>query len=266
MSESNAPLLAETLQNGCLTLTLSRPDVHNAFNDQLIALLRDALLRAKTANDVRLIVIAGEGRSFCAGADLTWMKAMVDASLAQNKADALELVKLLDVMVEHEKPIIARVHGAALGGGMGLVAACDLVVAAPRATFGLTEVRLGLVPAMIFPYLLRKMARHELLWAALTGERFGAERAHQMGLVNVVTEQLDAEITKLAACFGQNGPQAMAAVKRLFNEVPRLSAAEARELTVDVIARARTGVEGQEGMKAFLQKRQAAWKLEEPQA
>ncbi|MBW2734010.1 MAG: enoyl-CoA hydratase/isomerase family protein, partial [Deltaproteobacteria bacterium] len=195
-----------------LTLTLCRPEVHNALNDTLIDALRVAFEEASEDAALRCVVVEGEGRSFCAGADLTWMKALVDASPEENRADARRLVRLLDAMVACKRPVIARVHGAALGGGMGLVAACDLVVAHPKARFGLTEVRLGLAPAMIFPYLLRKVQRQHLLAAALTGERFDAEQAWRLGVVNEVSEDLDAVIARWEAALVASGPAAVSAV------------------------------------------------------
>ncbi|MCA9670364.1 MAG: enoyl-CoA hydratase/isomerase family protein [Myxococcales bacterium] len=253
-------VLDVAVAEGRATLTLSRPEIHNAINDKLIDALLSAVKDAAARDDVRYVVIAGAGKSFCAGADLNWMKAMVDASVEDNKKDVARLADLFDLMVACPKPVIARVHGAALGGGMGLVSACDLVAAAPRALFGLTEVRLGLVPAVIFPYLARKVAPHELLSTALTGERFRADRALSMGLVNEVDEDVDAVIARWGEAFLQSGPEALGKVKRLFAEVPRLDAAAARELTTDMIARVRVGAEGQEGMRAFLEQREPSWR------
>jgi len=241
------------------TITLSRPEVHNALDPVLLGALTEAFQRTTREPDVRVVVLAADGPSFCAGADLRWMRAAVGASLEDNRRDAAQLADLLGTIVTCPKPVIARVHGAVLGGGMGLVAACDLAVARPDATFGLTEVRLGLVPAMIFPFLLRKVAPAELLWAALTGSRFSAERAHRMGLVNAVASDPDAVVDEWEEALCAAGPHALAAVKELFRTVPHLGPEEAKQFTVDLIARVRTGEEAQEGMRAFLEKRKPSW-------
>jgi len=258
-----SPVLTSEKSSGRCTITLRRPEIHNALNDALIDGLAEAVTTAGADEAVRYLVIAGEGKSFCAGADLTWMRSVIDASIEENKADAARLVVALEAMLHCPKPVIGRVHGAALGGGMGLVAACDLVVAAPRAQFGLTEVRLGLAPAMIFPFLLRKVQRQHLLWAALTGERFRADRALELGLVNQVAEDLDSVIDGWAQALLQAGPAALDAVKQLFDRVPQLGWEEARAFTVDLIARLRCGPEGQDGMRAFLERRKPHW-LEAP--
>lgn len=243
------------LADGRLTLTLDRPQKHNALDGALIAQLTEHVSQAAADDDVRYIVLAGNGKSFCSGADLTWMSKVVSSG---GKAESV-LIDLLEAMITHPKPVIGRVHGAALGGGMGLVAACDMVVAAPRARLGLTEVRLGLVPAMIFPFLMRKVHRRDLLEAALTGERFDAERAEQLGLVNAVAEDMDAQISRWGEQLVQNGPLAMGYVKQLFQRIPQLAWADARSYTSEMIAELRVSDEAQEGMMAFLQKRKARW-------
>ncbi len=242
-----------------LTVTLSRPEVHNAFNEDLNQALDQAFRQAAADSDLRYIVLAGDGPSFCAGADLDWMRRMARASAGENRADAARLAAMLEAIAMCPKPVIARVHGAAIGGGVGLVAACDVAVGAPGAVFGFGEVRLGIAPSVIFPFLLRKVARHHLLWAALTGERLPAQRAVEMGLINEVADDLDAVIDRWAAAFLAAGPVALAAVKDLFNTVPRLDPQAAREFTVDLIARLRAGPEAQEGMRAFLEKRRPEW-------
>lgn len=256
-------VLKTELSNYRATLTINRPETHNALNDELIDALDSAVAKFSANDDVRMIVLAGEGKSFCAGADLKWMKAVVNASVEENKADAGRLVGLLNRMLICPKPIVARVQGAVYGGGMGLLAACDLVVATPEASFGLTEVRLGLVPAMIFPFLLRKTAPQQLLRAAITGERFRADRAAEMGLVDEVNGDLDEVISGWERAFLSSGPQALGRVKELFNGVPQRSFLEAQQFTLDMIAEARAGQEGQEGMRAFLERRRATWRCDE---
>jgi len=242
-----------------LTVTLSRPELHNALNADIIDAIGEVFSKAASTNEVRYVVLEGSGPSFCAGADLAWMREGLDASLAENRAGAGRLAEVLDTIVACPKPVIASVHGSALGGGLGLVAACDLAVATPDAMFGLTEVRLGLVPAMIFPYLLRKVARHHLLQAALTGDRFSAQRAHELGLINEIDDNREATIARWAESLVAAGPQAIARVKELFHKVPQLSWEAARNYTIDLIAKIRTGREAQEGMRAFLDKERPPW-------
>ncbi|MGQ0571395.1 MAG: enoyl-CoA hydratase-related protein [Armatimonadota bacterium] len=244
-----------------LTILLSRPEVHNAFDEAMIEALDDAFRGIAGRDNVRYVVLAGEGASFCAGADVGWMRRMAGASPDENRADARRLADMLESVATCPKPVIARVHGAALGGGVGLVAACDLAVAVPGASFRLSEVRLGLTPAVIFPLLLRKVTRHEVLWAALTGERFSAARARDMGLVHEVAGDLDTAIDRWAQALLAGGPHALAAVKELFNKVPQLSWESAREMTVDLIARLRAGSEAREGMQAFFERRRPDWSL-----
>lgn len=243
-----------------LTLTLNRPQVHNALNADLIDALGAAVRGAAAADGIRYVVLQGEGTSFCAGADLEWMRASLTATRAQNEADAGRLVETLEAIARCPKPVIARVHGPALAGGMGLVAACDLAVAGPGALFGLTEVRLGLVPAMIFPYLLRQIAPRDLAWAALTGERFGPQRARDMGLVNEVSEDVDRVIARWADHLVAAAPQAQARVKEMIHTLPGLTREAARAYTIGLIAEVRAGPEGQEGMRAFLEHRRPSWK------
>jgi methylglutaconyl-CoA hydratase len=252
-------VLRRTRHGPALRLVLARPEVHNALEPRLIGALTEAFAAAAADPDVRYVVLTGEGPSFCAGADLTWMRASLGLAPDENRADAARLAALLDAIVACPKPVIASVHGATLGGGVGLLAACDLAVATPQATFGLTEVRLGLVPAMIFPFLLRKAVRHLVLQAALTGERFGAAQAQAMGLLNAVAEDREAVIAGWAQAVLAAGPQALGGVKALFDTVPRLSWEQARAYTVDLIARVRAGPEAQEGMRAFLERRRPAW-------
>ncbi|HSW10409.1 MAG TPA: enoyl-CoA hydratase-related protein [Bacillota bacterium] len=242
-----------------MTVTLCRPRVHNALNAELIAAIDQAFREAAGLEAVRYVVLAGEGPSFCAGADLKWMQAAVDLSPEENRADAARLAAALEAIATCPKPVIARVHGTCLAGGMGLAAACDLAVAAPDAVFGLAEVRLGLVPAMIFPYLLRKVAPHQLLRVALTGERFGATRAREMGLINEAADDPDAMARQWGEQLLGGGPQALARVKALFRAVPGMSWAAARQHTVEVIAEVRAGSEAREGIQALLQKRRPRW-------
>jgi methylglutaconyl-CoA hydratase len=242
-----------------MTVSLCRPRAHNALDAGLIGLIGRAFRELAVLEGVRYVVLAGEGPSFCAGADLKWMQAAVNLPPEENRADAACLAAALEAIATCPKPIIARVHGACLGGGMGLAAACDLAVAAPDTVFGLAEVRLGLVPATIFPYLLQKVAPHQLLRAALTGERFDANQARDMGLIHEVADDPDAVVQRWGDLLLAGGPHALACVKAMFRSVPEMSWAAARQHTVDVIAGVRAGPEAQEGTQAFLEKRKPRW-------
>lgn len=233
--------------------------MHNALDAGLVAGLIRAFHEAAACEQARYVVLDGEGPSFCAGADLNWMRESSAATPGENRADASLLASALEAIACCPKPVIARVHGACLGGGVGVVAACDLAVATRDAVFGLSEVRLGLVPATIFPYLVRKVPPHQLLYAALTGERFNATFARDLGLIHVLADDPDEVVERWAALLLSGGPQALAQVKELFRLVPGMSWEEARQYTVEVIAKVRAGPEAREGMAAFLQKRKPSW-------
>ncbi len=241
-------------------ITLTRPQTHNALHPELIEALTQAFRAVGEDGRVRYVVLAAEGPSFCAGADLRWMQASLGAPPEENRRDAERLFHLLETIAGCPKPVVARVHGPALGGGVGLVAACDLAVAHPDAVFGLPEVRLGLAPAMILPFLLRRVNRADLVWAALLGGRFSAERAKAMGLVHEVSPDLDEVIGTWGETLLAAGPEALGAVKRLLAIVPSLPWEEAKRFTVELIAQLRAGPEAQEGMRAFLEKRPPSWR------
>ena len=245
-----------------LTLRLNRPDLHNAFDAGLIADLTAALRQAGNDPDVRVVVLAGEGRSFSAGADLHWMRGMAAASEGDNRIDALALAALMRTLDELPKPTIARVQGAAFGGGVGLVACCDIAIGVDTARFGLTESRLGLLPAVISPYVVAAIGpRQSRRWFA-TAEQFDAAAALQMGLLHqvVAAGQLDAAVAGQVSLLQKAGPIAAASAKRLVSQVlaghdrDALDAANA-----DLIARLRVSAEGQEGLGAFLEKRSPRW-------
>jgi len=245
-----------------VTLWMNRPDVHNAFNAQLIADLTAACRELDADDAVRVVVLAGRGKSFSAGADLHWMRAAGQASVEDNLADARRLAAMLRALAELSKPTIARVHGMALGGGLGLAAACDLCVAATRAVFATSEVRLGIAPATIGPYVVRAIGARQAHRYFLTAERIAAARAREIGLVHevVASEQLDAKIAELASALLQGGPRALAASKALIRAVAhRPIADEVVEDTAQRIAALRATPEAKEGLAAFLEKRQPAW-------
>lgn len=254
--------VTESVVNGVGVVRMDRPEVHNAFNEDVIAGLTAAFENLGRRPDVRVIVLRSEGPSFSAGADLSWMQKMVDYSFEANVADAGRLAAMLDAIRHCPRPVIARVQGAALGGGVGLVAACDMAVALDSAVFGLTEVRLGIIPAVIGPYVLEKVGPGAARRYFLTAERFGAAEALRIGLVHQVAdtaEALDETVAQWCAAIGKNGPEAVTAAKRLVDEVLATDWQRMNALTARRIAERRASPEGQEGMRAFLEKRPAAW-------
>jgi methylglutaconyl-CoA hydratase len=245
---------------GVATVTMDRPEVRNAFDDRLIAELHDATATLAGDAEVRVMVLAGAGQAFSAGADLRWMGSMKDFSFEDNIADSTRLDALLHGMYDLPKPLIGRIHGHALGGGTGLAAVCDIAIAAEGTQFGFTEVRLGIVPAVISPYVVRKVGLSFARSVFVTGERFDAARALRAGLVHEVVAggRLDAAVAAAVERCLAAGPNAIAAAKRL----PELAARpidEAARETVRIIAAARVSDEGQEGMQAFLDRRPPAW-------
>ncbi|MEZ5319587.1 MAG: enoyl-CoA hydratase-related protein [Vicinamibacterales bacterium] len=243
------------------TVTLHRPEVRNAFNEALIAELRDFARGVPDDGSVRVVVIQGAGSVFCAGADLQWMSKMIDYSEAQNLADAREASQMLLALDSMPVPLVGRVHGAAMGGGAGLAAICDVVVAAEDAMFGFTEVTLGILPAMISPYVVRKIGLSNARELCLNGARFTATRAKEIGLVHDVVhlERLDLTVDRHVQQFLRAAPGAVAATKRLLGEVHGRQPADVLDATAAAIAKQRVSPEGQEGMRAFLERRAAAW-------
>lgn len=244
-------------------ITMARAEKHNAFDDVLIAELTDVFARVGTDRDVRVVVLAGEGKSFSAGADLGWMRRMADYSDADNLADARALASMMQNLNEMPKPTIARVQGAAFGGGVGLVAACDIAIASEAASFCLSEVRLGLIPAVISPYVVKAIGPRAAGRYFQTAERFHADEAHRLGLVHevVTPEALDDRIAAMIATLLENGPAAMAAAKDLIRRVSSGPVdAPMIEDTARRIADIRATGEGREGLSAFLEKREAAWR------
>jgi methylglutaconyl-CoA hydratase len=244
------------------TVTLARPDLHNAFNDQMMMELTEAFSGLGSDPTVRVVILAAEGKSFCAGADVNWMKRMVDYSFDQNISDANILAKMLRAIRECPKPVIARVHGPAYGGGVGLAAAADMAVAVRDAVFCLSEVKLGIVPAVISPFVLEKIGPGAARRYALTAERFDADEAKRLGLVNEVVDspqQLDGWINEVTKHILANGPAAVAACKRILSEVAGVAWDQVQARTTQRIAEIRISPEGQEGLKAFLEKRKPNW-------
>ena len=256
----------ETIQitkaHGVAVVWMNRPEVRNAFNETMIAELTAAFRALDKDADTRAVVLAGHGPAFCAGADLNWMKKMAGYSFEENRLDAMGLAEMLHSLHMLSKPTIARVHGPAFAGGMGLLAACDMAVASQDAEFCLSEVKLGLVPATISPYVLAAMGERAAQRYFLTAERFSAAEAYRIGLVQEITlaAELDAKINEILGQLVQAGPASLAATKDLMRAVAR------RPLDVAVIAdtaariaEARASDEGKEGVRSFLEKRKPAW-------
>ena len=256
--------LTTTQTGAVLTLTLSRPEVRNAFNDAAIAEITAAFHDAASRAEVRAVVLAATGPAFCAGADLNWMRRMADYSRAENLADAAALAEMLRVMYECPKPTIARIQGDVVAGGMGLVAACDMAVSVDTAHFCLSEVKLGLIPATISPYVIRAMGARAAHRYFLTAERFDAREAHRIGFVHEVVgaDELDAKVAELTHTLLAASPNAVRSCKALVQEVAgREIAAPLIGRTIEGIADIRTSREGREGVQAFLQKRKPSWLL-----
>ena len=250
--------------NGVVTISLCRPDVRNAFNDEVIAELKAAFTEAGQAADVRCVVLAAEGPAFCAGADLNWMRRMADYTRDENLADAGQLAAMLRAIYECPKPTIARVQGDVFAGGVGLVAACDMAVSVDTATYCLSEVKLGLIPATISPYVIRAMGARASHRYFLTAERFSAAEAHRVGLVHevVTADALDAKVAELTSALVSASPNAVRACKRLVQDVAEREIDDALVAhTVAGIADIRSSAEGKEGVQSFLQKRKPSWLL-----
>jgi methylglutaconyl-CoA hydratase len=243
-------------------LWLNRPEVRNAFNDGLIAQMALAFADVEASHDTRVVVVAGRGPSFCAGADLNWMRAMAGYGHADNHSDALKVARMFHAVHSCSKPVIGRVHGDAFGGGVGLAAACDVVVAIDSASFVLSEVKLGIVAATISPHLVRAMGARQAARYMLTAERFGAQRAHELGLVHelATSATLDSTVESICQSLLAASPAALAATKRLLADVVEAPIDDVLlAATAKCIADARVAPEGREGIAAFLEKRAASW-------
>ena len=253
-----------TKENLVAKIILNRPEIHNAFNEVMIQDLIDVFRNISKDNEVRVVVLTGNGKSFCAGADLNWMKKVVDFSYEENLKESLELAEFFYLIYSLPKPTIARVNGAAIGGGAGLVAVCDMVIASDKARFSLSEVKLGLVPACISPYEVRRIGEKNCRELFLTGERIDAQKALNFGLVNQVVphDELDNAVDELVKQLLNSGPNALAMCKKLLQNVPLMSFDEVKKYTAEMIASLRMSEEGQEGMNAFLQKRKPKWAKE----
>lgn len=244
------------------TIWMNRPDLHNAFDENLITELTAACKALDDDRDVRVVILAGRGKSFSAGADLNWMKRAANNGIDENLDDARALANMLRVLAEMKKPTIARVQGAALGGGTGLTAACDIAIASTRAFFATSEVKFGIIPSAISPYVVRAIGARQAYRYFQSAERIAAERAYQIGLVHEVVEpeQLDAKVAEIVAALIQGGPLAQAAAKELIRAVDNQPINQTLvEDTAHRIAHLRATPEAKDGIAAFLDKRSPAW-------
>jgi methylglutaconyl-CoA hydratase len=254
--------LTVSVQDRIARITLTRPEVRNAFNDDVIQQLKAAFEDLGARDDVRAVVLAAVGPAFCAGADLNWMRRMADYTREENVADAGQLAAMLRAIYECPKPTIAAVQGDVFAGGMGLVAACDMAVSVDSATYCLSEVKLGLIPATISPYVIRAMGARASHRYFLTAERFSAQEAHRIGFVHelVGADALDAKVNELAQALASASPAAVKACKRLVQDVAERTIDDGLiAATVQGIADIRASEQGREGVQSFLQKRKPAW-------
>jgi methylglutaconyl-CoA hydratase len=241
---------------------LNRPDVRNAFNDEVISELSGAFTELGADTTLRTIVLGGHGKAFCAGADLSWMRAMADYSWEQNRADAQGLADMLWTVYNCPVPVVGRIHGDCYAGGMGLAAVCDVLVAADVATFCLSEAKLGLLPGTISPYVIRALGEQASRRYFITAERFNAAQAHALGFVHALCsgDELDAKVDDIVTAIIDNGPMATRACKRLVQDMAGLPITpELRQETARRIADIRASDEGREGVQAFLNKRKPSW-------
>jgi len=254
-------VLLHTDPHGVATLTLNRAEKHNAFDDAIIADLTAKLKQLDGDASVRVVVLTGAGKTFSAGGDLNWMRSMAAFSEKENVEDALKLAELMEVLDGLSKPTIAKVNGPAYGGGVGLVACCDIAICTPVAKFALTEVRLGLIPAVISPYVIAAIGEHQARRYFLTAEPIEAQIAYHIGLVHevVTPDILDETVNMLAASLLKGGPKALLAAKRFIAEQSPVDRKALKKKTAQLIAELRISKEGQEGLTAFLEKRNPDW-------
>ena len=249
---------------GVATLTLNRPEKHNAFDDAIISELTEKLVAVDNDKSIRLMILTGAGKSFSAGADVNWMRRSAEYDEARNIEDALKLAEMMSTLDSMRIPTIARINGATFGGGVGLVSCCDIAIASTAAKFALSEVRLGLVPSVISPYVIAAIGAHNARRYFLTADRIPADKAREIGLVHEVAEpdKLDEAVEREVGMLLKGGPKALTAAKNLIASQVALSTSAQRNLrskTANIIAQLRVSKEGQEGLSAFLEKRPANW-------
>ena len=243
------------------SILFSRPEIHNAFDETVIAEMSEVIDKLAEDSNCRVVIISGEGKSFCAGADLNWMRAVLEKGYEENLKEANELAELFHKIYCLPIPVIGKINGAAIGGGVGFVALCDIAYASDRAKFSFSEVKIGVVPACISPYVIKKIGEGKARELFITGERMNAQRALEVGLVNKVVEhdKLTEAVNALAKSILSCGPEAVAVAKKMVGEVSSMSPEQFKPHTAEIIARLRMSDEAQEGMDAFLNKRKPSW-------
>ncbi|MFA5512244.1 MAG: enoyl-CoA hydratase-related protein [Candidatus Kapaibacterium sp.] len=251
------------IQNSVATVTLNRPEVRNALNSQVISELTQAFKSLQFEDSIRCILLTGEGKSFCSGADLKWLGEISKYDYEQNYRESKELVELLYLIHEHPKPVITKVNGSAVGGGVGLMLVSDIIFVEENAVFGLSEVAIGIVPAAIVPFVLARIGETKARELLITGERINSKQALEMGLINYVVNRnnINSEVQIKIDYILKNGPLAVKTVKEMMTSLRNSSRDESIEYISNVIAQLRTGEEGREGIKAFLEKREPIWRI-----
>lgn len=249
-------------KEGIAEVCLNRPQVHNAFNEVVVKELTEVFNRLEKDEDVWLIILTGKGKSFCAGADLNWMKKMVNYSWEENVADSLEMSKMFETIDRCPKPVLGKVNGSAFGGGVGLVCVCDIAVGCEDSLFAFSEVKLGIIPAVISPYVAKRIGIARTRELFLSGERINGKRAAEIGLLNyaVKKEELDSKVQEKVKFLRSSGRKAMKEVKRLLRKMTELDPQSFKNFCAEKIAELRASEEGQEGLAAFLEKRKPSWR------
>jgi len=244
------------------TVTLNRPDVHNAMNDTLMNELTQCFKTIGNDASTSVVILTGNGKSFCAGADLNWMKRMVHYSQAENKKDSMLLLDLYETISSCPKPIIGRINGSAFGGGIGLLAVCDITITISESKFGFSEVKLGIIPAVISTFVSSRMTTADMRRLFITGERFDAKMAHNVGLIDFVEspENFDSTVNSYVEQMRSSGPSAIKEIKQLIKNLREMDHSAYKNFTVEKISELRVSQEGQEGISAFLEKRKPKWK------
>lgn len=258
----NYQTLVITKKDDIVTVTMNRPDVHNAMNDVLMKELTDCFKHLSKDDSLSSIILTGNGKSFCAGADLLWMKRMVNFSEEENKKDSRLLLDMYETIYSCPKPVIGRVNGHAFGGGIGLLAVCDVTITVPETKFAFTEVKLGIIPAVISTFVAPRMSPADMRRFFITGERFDSSVAQTIGLIDLVVpaDVLDTTVDSCAEQIRSSGPYAVKEVKQLIDNLLQMDNQEYKEFTVEKISELRVSQEGQEGITAFLEKRKPNWK------
>jgi len=258
---SNYDTIRYKVEANVAYIDFCRPEVHNAFNDKLIYELTDLFGMLDRDDSLRAVVLSGEGKSFCAGADLNWMKRVINQSFEENLKESNALADLFAMIYNFKCPVIGKINGAAIGGGVGFVAVCDIAIAAESAKFSFSEVKIGVVPACIGPYVIKKIGEGKAREFFITGERMKAKKAHKIGLINEYVEDkdLDNAVAELVKMIMSSGPHAVTMAKTLVSAVPGMNEEQYKPYTAEMIAKLRVSDEGQEGMSAFLEKRKPNW-------